>query len=587
MGQCFSSDGSDAAAPAKGSGAKGGMFGYPTNYEDLYDTGKELGRGTFGTTYLCTKKGMSAEEKNKHTYAVKVILKSSLQGEGDIEDVKREVKIMQLLNGKSHVVTLEDAFEDKTSVKMILELCAGGELFERIVKAKRFSEKTCAVVIQQMLRAVNYMHTHGFAHRDLKPENFLLLEDSAIEETPLKLVDFGLSRAFEPEAARNFRSRVGTALYMAPEVQTGKYDERCDIWSIGIIMYILLCGRAPFRGDEEAILAKAKRGVVPYEKEMWAACSSRAQIFVKQLLAGEPWARPTAERALADLWFRELLAADESTLSALAVDNLRSFASMGKLKQTALSVIAGQLRDVEICQLRDTFLAMDADQNGSLSALEIKAGFREAGLAAPPELDALLRGIDTDGNGSVDYREFLAATMDRQKYVQEDVCWAAFKAFDRDDSGTITRDELAEVFASGDVCDALHLTPAALDALLAEADSDGSGDISFDEFLVMIRSGNALAPGAQARNESDTTASSKASDAGSEQGERPSAAAGGSVVRRISAPRPARLSAVRARRRSETDPATVGATRTSKDIPDSATRGGRRPPPKRKTSAEF
>merc|ERR1712188_169781 len=120
MGQCFSSGG-DAPARGGSSGGKvGDMFGYPTNFDDHYDTGKELGRGTFGTTYLCTKKGMNAEEKSKHTYAVKVILKLSLQGEGDIEDVKREVKIMQLLNGKSHVVTLEDAFEDKTSVKMIL-----------------------------------------------------------------------------------------------------------------------------------------------------------------------------------------------------------------------------------------------------------------------------------------------------------------------------------------------------------------------------------------------------------------------------------------------------------------------------------
>ena len=249
MGQCFSSEADGAAAPAKSGGGKalGGMFGYPTNFNELYDTGKELGRGTFGTTYICTKKNATAEEKT-HTWAVKVILKSSLQGDGDIEDVKREVKIMQLLKNKSHVVNLEGAFEDKTSVKMILELCAGGELFERIISKKHYSEKDASAIVRQMLEVVGACHVNGIIHRDLKPENFLFrCED---DDSELKVTDFGLSTFYRH--GQRFTEVVGSAYYIAPEVLQRGYGPPCDIWSIGVIMYIVLCGRPPFFGRTES-----------------------------------------------------------------------------------------------------------------------------------------------------------------------------------------------------------------------------------------------------------------------------------------------------------------------------------------------
>ncbi|WZN64189.1 calcium-dependent protein kinase [Chloropicon roscoffensis] len=249
MGNCFSGDGTASAAPAKGgSGGVGSMFGFPTNFEQLYDTGKELGRGTFGTTYVCTKKGVSAEERAKHTYAVKVILKSSLQGEGDIDDVKREVKIMELLKNKSHVVLLEGAFEDKTSIKMILELCAGGELFERIISKKHYSEKDASTIVRQMLEVVGACHVNGIIHRDLKPENFLFATQD--EDSPLKVTDFGLSTFYRH--GQRFTEVVGSAYYIAPEVLQRGYGPPCDIWSIGVIMYIVLCGRPPFFGRTES-----------------------------------------------------------------------------------------------------------------------------------------------------------------------------------------------------------------------------------------------------------------------------------------------------------------------------------------------
>jgi len=299
MGQCFSADGGgggSAPASGKGKAGAGDMFGYPTNFDALYNTGKELGRGTFGTTYLCTKKnpapGSSAKD---HTYAVKVILKSSLQGEGDIEDVKREVKIMEVLKGKSHVVGLEGAFEDKKSVSLVLELCAGGELFERIISKKHYSEKDASSLVRQMLEVVGACHVNGIIHRDLKPENFLFASED--EASELKVTDFGLSTFYRH--GQRFTEVVGSAYYIAPEVLQRGYGPPCDIWSIGVIMYITLCGRPPFFGRTESAvfnnIMKAKARLEEnFKRDPWPKITDEAKDLIKKMLHMDPQARITA-----------------------------------------------------------------------------------------------------------------------------------------------------------------------------------------------------------------------------------------------------------------------------------------------------
>jgi calcium-dependent protein kinase len=443
---------------------------------------KVVGEGSYGQVKKC---------KNKATGAIRAIKTIHKKFVKDMNLLQNEIEVMKCLD-HPNIVKLYETFEDKKAYYLIMELCGGGELFDKIIEEKGFTEKVCAIVVQQMLRAINYMHQNGFVHRDIKPENWLLLVNGPVASTALKMVDFGLSKTFDMRSAATLKTKAGTPMYMAPEVLKGTYNHLVDVWSIGIVMYIMLSGRPPFPGKDEAtILKHVKKGEVALDAKPWEKVSPATKDFLLLLLAPQPADRLDAHMALQHEWFKAMVAAQEQSLSSLAVDNLKSFASMGRLKKAALFVIATQLKDSQIDDLKRTFLAMDADHDGTLTGSEIKIGFRSAGIDPPAELEDLLKNIDTDGSGSVDYMEFIAATMDKQQYVQEDVCWSAFKVFDLDGNGTITKDEMAQVFANGSVTDTLKMNKSDIQKLMNEADANGDGEIDFDEFMTMIRGGDA------------------------------------------------------------------------------------------------
>jgi len=499
MGQCLSAGGE---APAQGKSHGGGgskvgdMFGYPTNFDDLYDTGKELGRGTFGTTYLCTKRKESAEEAKLHTYAVKVILKSSLQGDGDIEDVKREVKIMDVLKGKSHVVGLEGAFEDKKSVKLVLELCAGGELFERIISKKHYSEKDASAIVRQMLEVVGACHVNGIIHRDLKPENFLF--SSEHEDSELKVTDFGLSTFYRH--GQRFTEVVGSAYYIAPEVLQRGYGPPCDIWSVGVIMYITLCGRPPFFGRTESAvfnnIMKAKQRLEEnFKREPWPQISKEAKDLIKKMLHMDPQARITAAQALAHDWVRKDGVAPDVPLDVNVVQSLKDFTGYSKLKQLALRHVAMTYSDEEIRDIRDQFSLMDKDGTGTLSLDEMIQALQNMQLGenqtrnpiGEEEIKEIVKAMDYDGDGEIDYMEFVTAALHITQQQRGDRdAWqnrirSAFDKIDSDGNGFIDAKELEEELkASGE-------SPETIKELIKEYDQDGDGFIDFNEFSAILR----------------------------------------------------------------------------------------------------
>lgn len=204
----------------------------------IYIFGGELGRGQFGVTYLVTNK------KTRQQFACKSIATRKLINKDDVDDVRREVQIMHHLTGHRNIVELKGTFEDKHHVHLVMELCAGGELFDRIIAKGHYSERAAAGVCRQMVTVVHNCHSMGVMHRDLKPENFLFL--SSDETSPLKATDFGLSVFFKPGDV--FKDLVGSAYYVAPEVLRREYGPEADIWSAGVILYILLSGVPPFYG---------------------------------------------------------------------------------------------------------------------------------------------------------------------------------------------------------------------------------------------------------------------------------------------------------------------------------------------------
>ncbi|KAJ0720065.1 putative protein kinase CAMK-CDPK family [Helianthus annuus] len=198
--------------------------------------GKELGRGQSAVTYSCT------ENSTGVAYACKSISKKKLITKSDKEDMRREIQIMQHLSGQNNIVEFKGAYEDKQSVHLVMEVCEGGELFDRIIAKGHYSERAAAGICRSIVNVVHVCHFMGVMHRDLKPENFLLSDKT--ENALLKATDFGLS-VFIQEG-KSYRDIVGSAYYVAPEVLKRKYGKEIDIWSAGVMLYILLSGVPPF-----------------------------------------------------------------------------------------------------------------------------------------------------------------------------------------------------------------------------------------------------------------------------------------------------------------------------------------------------
>ncbi|KAJ0787571.1 putative protein kinase CAMK-CDPK family [Helianthus annuus] len=264
-----------------------GTFG--KDIYDRYKIGKELGRGEFGVSYEC--QDITTGER----VACKKISKSRLRAEIDVEDVRREVTIMRHMPLHPNIVTFKDVYEDKDAIYLVMELCEGGELFDRIVAKGHYTERAAALVIKTILEVVQTCHKHGVIHRDLKPENFLYAHKG--EHAPLKAIDFGLSISFEP--GQRFRDIVGSPFYMAPEVLKRNYGEQIDVWSAGVILYILLCGVPPFWAETEEGIAQAIiKGDINFIRDPWQRVSEDAKTLIKGMLDQNPDDRLTVEEAL-------------------------------------------------------------------------------------------------------------------------------------------------------------------------------------------------------------------------------------------------------------------------------------------------
>lgn len=450
-----------------------------------YTLGRELGRGQFGVTYLAM-----AKDGSKQLFACKQIHKQrKIVSKEDAEDVRREVAIMHHLQGHPNICELLSAYEDKANVHLVMELCQGGELFDRIVakgSSGGYSEKEAASIFRNVVRVVAQCHALGVIHRDLKPENFLLSDKT--DQAVLKATDFGLSVFYKPNQV--FRDVVGSAYYVAPEVLKRYYSHECDVWSAGVILYILLCGVPPFWDENEnGIFKLVAKGAYDITKEPWDKISASAKDLVKKLLVVNPKQRLTAQQALQHPWLREGGDAPDTVLDDTVLSRLKKFSGMNRLKKMALNVIAKNMSPHEIEGLQEMFKAFDKDNSGTITMQELKEGLKKMGNPLTEmEVDAMMNEIDVDGDGLISYDEFIAATMHMNKLNTEENMWKAFQEFDADGSGCITPDELHMALAKH------GMSVKDIDDILQDVDKDGDGLIDYAEFVLMMRSNNPTNP---------------------------------------------------------------------------------------------
>ena len=266
------------------------------NIEKYYQLIKEIGHGAYGRVYRCQS------ISNGNVYACKKFEKKY------IKNKKRLKTEIDLLRATDHpnIIKLYETFEDRNNLYLIMEECNGGELFSRLAKNaknnKMYTEKDAAKIMKQILEAVNYLHYHGVCHRDLKPENILF--SSVNELSQLKLIDFGLSKVLKT-LDDTIKGEVGTIYYMAPEVIQGIYNEKCDVWSCGVILYIMLSGSPPFFSDNEEKL-KEKICNIDYNFNLpiFSKISEDAKELLKHIFVNNE-IRPTVSDVLNSTWVKE------------------------------------------------------------------------------------------------------------------------------------------------------------------------------------------------------------------------------------------------------------------------------------------
>ncbi|KAB5519497.1 hypothetical protein DKX38_023816 [Salix brachista] len=448
-----------------------------TEIEQRYELGRELGRGEFGITYLCIDK------ETDENLACKSISKKKLRTAVDIEDVRREVEIMKHMPQHPNLVTLKDTYEDDNAVHLVMELCEGGELFDRIVARGHYTERAAAAVTKTIVEVVQICHKHGVMHRDLKPENFLF--GNKKENAPLKAIDFGLSVFFKP--GERFNEIVGSPYYMAPEVLKRNYGPEVDVWSAGVILYILLCGVPPFWAETEQGVAQAIiRSVINFKRDPWPKVSETAKDLVRKMLDPDPKRRLTAQQVLDHPWLQNAKKAPNVSLGETVRSRLKQFSFMNKLKKRALRVIAEHLSVEEAAGIKEGFQLMDTGNKGKINIDELRVGLQKLGQQVPEtDLQILMEVGDVDRDGYLDYGEFVAITVHLRKMGNDDHLRKAFEFFDKNQSGHIEIDELRDALA--DEVDGSN--EEVINAIIQDVDTDKDGKISYEEFAAMMKAG--------------------------------------------------------------------------------------------------
>jgi len=257
--------------------------------EDTYTIGKELGRGTFSVVKQGTHK------RTGEKYAVKFIDKKFVDQE-DLVLLSREIDIMKKVNHEN-VLSLKEIYETDTQLALVMELVTGGELFFKIVERGSYSERDASAIVRQIISGVKYLHSLGIAHRDIKPENLLCSGEG--NNMVIKIADFGLSKVFANGA--QLETSCGTPDYAAPEVLTGEhaYDKSVDLWSVGVVTYVLLCGYPPFYANSQTLLfEKIIHAEYDFPDPEWSYISDTAKNFIRSLLVLDSKKRLTAEECL-------------------------------------------------------------------------------------------------------------------------------------------------------------------------------------------------------------------------------------------------------------------------------------------------
>ena len=452
------------------------------NPSKKYEILSKLGSGSFGSVYLA---------RNKYTnekVALKQIKKSSanLLSDGEITD---EIEILKNLDHPD-IVRIIESFNTKNSYILITEYCEGGELFDQV--KNQLSETQIAVIFKQVLSGLAYLHSNTIVHRDLKLENILIHEIEKSKTTGedlfnIKIIDFGTARIFDKK--RNPQSIVGSSYYIAPEVLRQKYNKECDLWSVGVILYMFIVGHAPFDGcDDDEITTNIQRGVYRKNDRRWIKASKEVKDLIQKLLTYRPSQRLTAIQALNHPWFK---ITDSNILYdnvpkgdiISCIKNLLTYNINNKLEELFLAYIIHNIpRNKEEKSAIKLFKLVNENKDGKLQKNELKKtllNFVTEAFLIQNDFDEKFEMMDGNNKGYINYEEFLRASLDRKKILTDKILHYAFNYFDSEKSGFIKKNRMKRIFGN-------RIDNYVFQSIFDEIDLDKDGKINFSDFKKLL-----------------------------------------------------------------------------------------------------
>ena len=456
------------------------------NAENDYKKLHLLGEGTFSTVY---------EAQNRITDIMRAmkIIKKEHNFDKDEKEIINEVNILKTMD-HPNIVKFFEFYSNENSYSIIMEYCKGGKLNVEIKNYAPFDEKYSAYIMFQIFSAIYYCHDMNIIHRDLKPENILIVNRNKNNNYPnVKIGDFGMSKMVEKNSMQT--ALVGTVYYVAPEVILKKYNEKCDIWSCGVIMYVLLSKRPPFGGDtQDEIIANILKGEYDIKKPPLNKLSKNAIDLIQKLLNKDINKRISAREALNHPWFKENKSKElyneilnEKVVQKL-LDNLKKYKKNSIIQETALAYLVHnfpQMKDViNACKL---FNQIDLNGDGKITEHELYKGLCTKIKSDTLEDDVrdIYQKLDMDDDGYIEYEEFVRAAVSKEKFMGDNVLRFAFRFFDKDNSGKIEFKEIEKVFKKS-VTDQNHIEEA-LNKIIYEVDLNRDGKISFEEFSKVMK----------------------------------------------------------------------------------------------------
>ena len=450
--------------------------------EDNYKIINKLGKGSFGSVYKVKHK-ITGEIR-----AMKIIKNTSIN-DSDGYVNKKFLKEIQVLKELEHpnIIKIFEYYIDNKYHYIISALLTGGELYETILKFQKFNEKKAAYIMKQILSALNYLHSKGIVHRDIKPENILVQKTDKkskndIDEINIKLIDFGASNFFKEN--EKLTLKVGSPYYIAPEVLNKSYNEKCDIWSAGVVLYVMLTGNFPFIGKtSQKLFESIKTGKYKQSGKEWEAISKEGKQLIGQMLELNTSKRISASECLQSP-FLSIINNKENMPDLLpsVLSNIYKLNAREKIQQATIGIIVHNIQqNDQVDRLKVIFELLDVNKDGQLTYTEIKDAFKKIfpdDYITEEKMKIIFEKMDENKNGVISYEEFLRVTLDEKVILEKNNLKLAFDKFDQNKDGKLSKEELLKILDSG--------ASDYVDDLLDLIDKNKDGFISFDEFCHLM-----------------------------------------------------------------------------------------------------